>query len=387
LQFGASSLLYYDGSSFAGFQDVVIVTINYRTNLFGFSGAPDFPVGEQNSGFLDQRLALQWVQDNIAEFGGDPTRVTIFGESAGGVSVKQLMAQPPSPLPFRAAIMESEQAVLPGTALASYKETLAEFGCTDAPSPIECLRGISATDLKTYVSQNDLFFEPVNDHVTFTTDVRPNILSGQFANVPFFMGTNADEGRVFAAAAGFDNSTATIEEVVALLIPNNEAVQQAVTAFYTPFFTDVFLFASAVLTDLGFTCTTSSLSTFAAANGYEVWRYYYDAVFPDLSAFPNAGAFHTSEIPQVFGTYPLSNQFGNATPQQEALSQYMQTTWANFAKNPSAGPGWPRLGSTFGDSLAKLGGSENPSGMTLISLSSVDYVCFLYDPIIALLGY
>ncbi|KUJ11309.1 alpha/beta-hydrolase [Mollisia scopiformis] len=131
LQFGTGSLLNYDGSSFSGFQDVVVVTFNYRTNIFGFSASPELPTGQQNVGFLDQRLALQWVQDNIAQFGGDPSQVTIFGESASGVSVKQLMAQPPSPLPFRAAIMQSEQAVLPGTGLASYQATLREFGCTD----------------------------------------------------------------------------------------------------------------------------------------------------------------------------------------------------------------------------------------------------------------
>lgn len=106
LQFGTASLPIYDGGSLAVSQDVVVVTANYRTNIFGFSNSPEVPFGSQNAGFLDQRLALRWVRENIARFGGDPSRVTVFGESAGGESVKQLLANPPSPLPFSAAIMQ-----------------------------------------------------------------------------------------------------------------------------------------------------------------------------------------------------------------------------------------------------------------------------------------
>jgi len=86
LQFGNAGQPGYDGSSFAAFQDVIVVTTNYRTNVFGFSNSPQIPAGQQNSGFLDQRKALEWVQGNIARFGGNPAGVTIFGESAGGYS-------------------------------------------------------------------------------------------------------------------------------------------------------------------------------------------------------------------------------------------------------------------------------------------------------------
>ncbi|KIK55759.1 hypothetical protein GYMLUDRAFT_116080, partial [Collybiopsis luxurians FD-317 M1] len=107
LVFGTASLPAYDGTSIASNQDIVIVTINYRTNVFGFPGAPDLPLQANNLGFLDQELALEWVKLNIAQFGGDPTRVTIMGQSAGATSVSGLVVRHPIDPPFRAAILFS----------------------------------------------------------------------------------------------------------------------------------------------------------------------------------------------------------------------------------------------------------------------------------------
>lgn len=78
LAFGTASIPAYDGTSLAANQDIVVVTFNYRTNVFGFPGSPDLPLQGNNLGFLDQELALQWVQANIRQFGGDPTSVTIM---------------------------------------------------------------------------------------------------------------------------------------------------------------------------------------------------------------------------------------------------------------------------------------------------------------------
>lgn len=94
--------------------------------MFGFSNSPEVPFGSQNSGFLDQRFALQWVQENIAQFGGDPSKVTLFGESAGGESIKQLLANPPSPLPFAGAILQSENTVLIGMFIRFHSLSLTE---------------------------------------------------------------------------------------------------------------------------------------------------------------------------------------------------------------------------------------------------------------------
>lgn len=116
------------------------------------------------------------------------------------------------------------------------------------------------------------------------------------------------------------------------------------------------------------------------------YRDYYNASFPNTDYFPRAGAYHSSEILLVFGTYSLTNQHGVATEQQEQLSRHMQKTWAGFAKNPDQGPGWPRLGSNRGLELADLGG-RNGVGETTIQLGEVDNVCAVYDVILDMQGY
>lgn len=138
-----------------------------------------------------------------------------------------------------------------------------------------------------------------------------------------------------------------------------------------------------VVTDLLFTCTTQSVaSAIKLAGRQKIWRYRYDATFPNLQLFPNAGAYHTAEIPSVWGTYPTTNQFGSVTPTQIALSSYMQGAWAGFAKDPSNGPGWPRLGSALGVELGILGGDQAPSGEKTVPLLRADYPCVVYDPIL-----
>lgn len=294
------------------------------------------------------------------------------------------MANPPSPLPFRAAIMQSQQAGLNGTAQASYLQTSAHFSCSAASSPIQCLRGIPATDLKTYISQSALDFPPTADNKTYVSDVRTSITSKKFANVPFMIDTNKDEGRVFITQLGLGpaNTSLTVSNALSLFFPNNPILQATVAAFYAPLGLTAYELASAIFTDLAFTCTTSALSNLAALSQYTVWRYQYAADFPNLDAFPDAGAYHTAEIPQVFGTYPVVG----ATTAQEQLSSYMQGAWAGFAKRPSQGVAWPMLGTNLGVELGVLGASGNPSGEQTVSLLNADAVCAIYAPIIALEG-
>ncbi|CAE7026445.1 hypothetical protein PTNB73_01756 [Pyrenophora teres f. teres] len=377
LAFGSAGIAGYDGTSLAINEDVIVVTTNYRTNIFGFSNSPEIPFGSQNAGFLDQRFALQWVQDNIAKFGGDPTQVMIFGESAGGESVKQLLANPPTPLPFSSAILQSQNAVLTGNGTANYLQVLKQFSCTD----MACLRKVPAEDIKAYIEPISLAFPPVDGDGTSTQDVRPNIQSGKFANVPTMFGSDLNEARIFLDAAGLkdgDASSSTLTAVFNMYGITSQKDREGLIALYASRgFSDPYEVADRIFTDLVFTCTTARLAEYLAQAGRTTYRYLYTPSFPSTTLFPNAGAYHTSEISEVFGTYPLVNKFGVATRQQIKLSAFMQKTWASFAKDPTSGVGWPKLGSAGGKELGVLG--ENGSfGVTVKAQIGTDYACPLY---------
>ncbi|KAF6799549.1 para-nitrobenzyl esterase (carboxylesterase) [Colletotrichum sojae] len=382
LQFGTASLPIYDGSTLAVAQDVVVVTINYRTNIFGFSNSPEIPIGSQNAGYLDQRFALQWVQDNIAKFGGDPSKVTIFGESAGGESVKQLLANPPSPLPFSAAIMESQQSMLMGSGADSYKKVLKNFNCKD----LACLRNVPATDIKSYIESAALVFPPVNGDGTSVANVQDSIRTKKWAKVPVLMGTTLNEARAFLAVDGLNDGSGAMDTALAKVGINSAFTKASIlTQYALKGLNDPYVVADRIMTDAIFTCTTSTLSSFLAKNGYAVYRYRYDAVYPSTSIFKNAGSYHTGEIPSVFGTYPV---YGSPSGQQAALSSYMQNLWATFAAKSSANLGWDKVGSTLmgGRELALLG-AGNLAGVSPTSAATADYPCVLYNGLADAMGF
>lgn len=333
-------------------------------------------------------MALQWVQDNIEKFGGDPSKVTLFGESAGAYSIKQLLAQPPSPLPFHAAIMESTQ-INPGLdSLGSYNYVLDQFHCKS----LDCLRNetVSAADIIAVISPYGVAFPPIQDKITQTYDIRDLIKNKKLANVPILIGTNAAEGRVFSSALHYDTptTTETAEHFTQFLYSSESAeFRESVLKTYSAIKSNIYLFASAMLTDPNFTCTTGALADLMASSGYSTYRYIYDAAFPNQAYFPNPGAYHSSEIAQVFGTYTkLKSSAGGPTSDQAKLSYYMQTAWANFAKDPSAGPGWNAIGTNSGLELGNIGGVDK-TGETTVQLSSVDSICTLWKPIIDKTGF
>ncbi|QIW96262.1 hypothetical protein AMS68_001780 [Peltaster fructicola] len=383
---GGSAVNAYNGSSLAVNEDVVVVVPNYRTNIFGFSNSPDVPFGKQNSGFLDQRFALQWVQQNIAKFGGDPAKVTLFGESAGGYSIKQLLANPPSPLPFRAAILESTGFGGSGNSTANFLNVSNHFGCTTPSTRLACLQGKDARQIQYYVGNNSLSFQPViGDGTSSGTQTNLNIANGTFANVSVMLGSNYNEARIFLSELGIDNSTAVTDGVLAVTGVDVSGLNLS-GLYPAPIAEANYVLIDRIATDLVFTCTTSLLAGALRdrKNGAPVWRYRYDGAFPDVSIYPNVGAYHSSEIFEVFGTYPVKNQFGSVTPDQISLANYMQGAWASFAKDPSKGPGWNQYGKNFND-LAILGGVNNTAGLSQQNeILTADYPCVVFDPLLLL---
>lgn len=224
MEFGSGGFPGYDGSSFAAHEDVIIVTINHRTNgarsapqffssstlmnlstVHGFPADPSLPLSEQNLAFLDQRAAVSWITRNIHAFGGDPTKVTVFGESSGAFSVDAMLTSYPKDgpkPPFRAAILQSSLIGYRPLAPASDRVTVwnklaTALNCT-SNATLSCLRAVPATKLKDTIEQNVLQFKPVPEMVTLMRNSSNRRDTGLTYPFPLLMGTTAQEGRLYA---------------------------------------------------------------------------------------------------------------------------------------------------------------------------------------------
>ncbi|KAI1057135.1 hypothetical protein LB507_001639 [Fusarium sp. FIESC RH6] len=342
---GSGSLPYYDGSKMAGHEDIIVVTINYRTNIFGFPTTYDLPEGKWNVGFLDQRLALQWVQDNIAAFGGDPKKVTIFGESAGAGSVDDLITAPPKPLPFRAAILQSGTANTNVTPSGAWEHATKLAKCDKGKfdEVLECMRIVPATELKDIIERAALDFKPISDKgvtlANFPRDIRlqSRKTNNIMARVPVMLGSTADEARLE------DFMNVTIEQALSAWLPNVTTKQADLLKMYYPIggpgITNEFDQVVRIATELGMQCPIRYTAEDFHSTGINTWRFMYNASFPNTEIFNGSGAYHSSEIPTLFGTYPEEG----STEFQGKLSRAMQRAWGQFIRDPQSGPGWGQI--------------------------------------------
>ncbi|KAM0189122.1 hypothetical protein ACHAPI_010140 [Fusarium lateritium] len=338
---GSARISDYDGSSIAANQGVVVVTTNYRTNVFGFPGDITIPFDRRNIGLLDQRKALSWVHANIRAFGGDPSKITIFGESAGGWSVKQLLVNPPSPPQFRAAILQS-QAFGPETDNEESWNVLVDaLGCSQSETYLssrDCIAKAPAESIQEVLQSHNLAFTPIVDNITNGPSFQ-DAAERSTAKVPILIGTNAAEGTILASVMP------PVEVLLEGIFGNDSDAKSLARSAYPDNSTDTEL-KSWITTDYTYTCATSAITNSAVSSGHKVWRYYFNASFPNNQPFEGAGAWHTSEIPLVFGTYRQDNE---TLAEQVRLSRSMQQAWGDFAKYPELGPGWAAIGTSAND--------------------------------------
>lgn len=204
---GAGSEPLYDGSALAAAGDVIVVTLNYRLGPFGFLHLSSIDKSYTNNlGLLDQIAALQWVKDNISAFGGNPENVTIFGESAGGMSIAALLTMPKAKGLFHKAIMESGASqTMPSEKAADIAAAFLETLDIE-PDQSEILHSKTSEDIlnaadKIRNTNNEnifsLLFQPTADPDTLPVEPEKAIAQGAAEGIPLLIGTNKDEGYLF----------------------------------------------------------------------------------------------------------------------------------------------------------------------------------------------
>ncbi|KAJ0160277.1 Cholinesterase, partial [Colletotrichum tanaceti] len=307
---GSSRVPATNGQFITDQSDVVLVSLNYRLNVFGFPGNP---ASAPNLGLLDVRMAVQWVRENIDKFGGDVNRITLFGQSAGGSLVDYYSYA------FASDPIANGFIAMSGTANgfgvftnksvnARWFGITAAVGCGDAQtdpvtvhncmllkSPAEIVNGITASGTG---APGAAVFAPVVDDTLVFADYGGRAS----ANGGYIVGNDDNEAGLFKLGAP------TINETV---------------------WTGLNL--------VSFECPAARRATRAAAAGHPTWRYRYFGDFPNmvLSTTPSSGAWHTSELPILFDTTPQSPIVN--TPQETDTGFYFRAAWTAFAKNPSTG--------------------------------------------------
>lgn len=339
LVFGSGSVPVYDGAALAR-EGIVAVTINYRMGALGFFAHPSVtgPQGPVNFGLLDQIAALQWVQRNIAAFGGDPKQVTIAGQSAGAESVLALMSAPKAKGLFQRAIAQSPYGV-PSHARAKARtvsNAVADaLGLPGSRATAKQLRDVPAVRFAN-LNAPEVSLAPsfvVGDEIMPRTILQA-FQQGRQARVPLVIGTTDDDGSVLA---GFGVDPAT-------LVQKLQAGKTALKLFYPEAKDDAQLGREAGR-DLVFTAFARRIA-YLQSQRAPTWRYWFSYLAQNQRG-SRPGVGHGEEIAFVFGTGDTCRCLSQAwTEPDRARSREVQQRWLAFIRGgpPDGGalPAWPR---------------------------------------------
>ncbi|KAF3935998.1 Acetylcholinesterase [Dactylellina cionopaga] len=345
------------------------VSVNYRLDGWGFLASREVAGTENlNAGLKDQRLALHWVKENIRAFGGDPTKVTIFGESAGGAAVgfQQLAFNGRNDGLFRGVIAQSGGPVFyganyfPADFQTAYDQLLTGVGCTDAADSLQCLRDAPLTVLNETLAT--VLFQPVVDGDFVPGFGSQALKEGRYLKVPTIIGTTSDEGASFgqiganteADIAGYLNAVtkfkpASVQQILELY-PEGISVPPAEnftgpddgTANGTTLYGLQYHRAAAIVGDYMFLGPRRYVTRTLAAQGVPVWSFRFRARANGYQTWYRAG--HFTEVAFVFNNldglgYAENSLGGPEAAEYAKLSDFMSKSWVRFiaSGNPSTG--------------------------------------------------
>ncbi|MFI7454089.1 carboxylesterase/lipase family protein [Nonomuraea sp. NPDC049714] len=362
---GAAGL--YDAQRLATQGDVIVVTANYRLGVLGYFGHQGL-AGSGTYGLADQIAALRWTRRNAAALGGDPRNVTVFGQSAGGMSTCALLTSPASAGLFDKAIVSSGSCLLdwpdgglfpsspahaPYSSLATTRKDGAALaarlrcGKGSAERTLDCLRDLPVAELLPHTGA-------FSDHLTYGTPLLPAdparaLREGRFHRVPVISGGTRDEMRAFIGGAAMAGQKFTAERYPELLRKSFGAKADAVRARYPLSAYDSPAMAwAAVITDRSWACPTLTADRLLARHT-DVYAYEFgDRDAPNINGIDvpglPPGAAHASDLPSVFD---LGGANLLATPPQQRLGARMVDYWTTFARtgdpNSPDSPRWPRF--------------------------------------------
>jgi len=337
---GSSSL--YDGSTLCRRGDVVVVTVNHRLSLFGYLFLPGFP-DSGNAGMLDLVRALRWVRDNIAAFGGDPACVTLLGQSGGGAKIATLMAMPAAAGLFhRAATMSGQQLTASGPlhaagrtrALLDKLGVPIERAATLASLPPADLLSAHRGTVDPYIGRGSVYMGPVLDERTLTRHPFYPDAPAQSAGVPMMIGNTHDETRSLIGrgdpgtfALGWDALPRRLETELRVDISGDLVVAEYRKWYpqYSP--SDVFFAATTAGRSWRAAIVEAELR---AAQGSPAFVYQLDWGSPQDGG--KWGAFHTLDIPLMFGTLTARESMTGDGEDARHVSSTMQRALLAFAK-------------------------------------------------------
>jgi para-nitrobenzyl esterase len=342
----AGNTLVYDGVHLARDRGVVVVTIQYRLGALAWLLHDSLP-GDGNLGTLDQIAALTWVRENVAAFGGDPSRVTIFGESAGARNVCVLAASPLAAGLFDGLIMESGGCIVPPESAVRMESDaqIADVGC-DVADVYDCLMTKTAEDLLLTrppvieVAGRSSQLQPYVDGVVLLGQPDEEIAAGRHNHVAAIVGANSDETSTSVPELATEAAyTQLVRAQFGMILGDRVLAQYPAADFPTP--QDAYI---AVTTDSKFVCgARRDARAFAAGQTEPVYRYFFTQHLENAPRLRDRGAYHGLELFFVFDNLFIGGY--RPTAQEEALADTIGGYWSRFAAgddpNGDGAPTWP----------------------------------------------